>query len=169
MDGVGRPPYISVTMAKFENYSYRKDPDVPAFDDSRPLIIFDGHCVLCSTGVQWMLARDTNGTSQFAAIQDAIPQAIYRHYNLDAETFDTFMVLSEGRPYLRWSGALAAARTLPAPWRWLGYLGRIVPNLIGDRLYDWVQRNRIRWFGAREICFRPDEKTISRFLVEQKS
>ena len=35
-------------------YSYRADPAVPRFDDSEALIIFDGHCVLCSSGVQWM-------------------------------------------------------------------------------------------------------------------
>jgi predicted DCC family thiol-disulfide oxidoreductase YuxK len=32
-------------------YTYRSDPAVPLFHDSAPLIIFDGHCVLCSTGV----------------------------------------------------------------------------------------------------------------------
>jgi hypothetical protein len=32
-----------------EAYSYRADPQVPKFDDSRPLLIFDGHCVLART------------------------------------------------------------------------------------------------------------------------
>ncbi len=147
-------------------YSYRADPTVPRFDDSAPLIIFDGHCVLCSSGVQWMLERDPKGTSRFAAVQSAIPQAIYRHYGLDAETFDTFMVLWNGVPYTRWAGTLAAARTMSAPWRWLGQVGRIVPGFIGDRLYDWVQRNRIGWFGAREQCFMPSAEERARFLDE---
>ena len=99
-----------------EAYSYRADPQVPKFDDSRPLLIFDGHCVLCSDGVNWMLDRDPEGTSRFAAIQEPIPRALYRHYDLDADRFDTFMVLADGRPYLRWAGALAAARTMAAPW-----------------------------------------------------
>lgn len=145
-------------------YTYRSDPAVPPFHDSAPLIIFDGHCVLCSTGVQWMLRRDPGGTTRFAAIQDPIPQALYRHYGLDAERFDTFMVLAEGMPYTRWAGTLAAARTMPAPWRWLGVAGRIVPDAIGNRIYDWVQRNRIGWFGAREVCLRPDARHAHRFL-----
>ncbi len=78
--------------------------------------------------------------------------------------FDTFMVLWDGVPNTRWAGALAAARTMPAPWRWLGQIGRIVPNVIGDRIYDWVQRNRIRWFGSRDACFRPDARQANRFL-----
>ncbi len=145
-------------------YSYRNDALVPAFDDTRPLIVFDGLCVLCSTGVQWMLTRDPDGTSQFAAIQEPIPQALYRHYGLDAQRFDTFMVLTAGVPHLKWAGALAAARTLPAPWHWLGAIGRMVPNFVGDPLYDWVQRNRLRWFGSRETCLKPQAAQRMRFL-----
>jgi predicted DCC family thiol-disulfide oxidoreductase YuxK len=149
-------------------YSYRNDASVPAFDDTRPLLIFDGLCVLCSSGVHWMLARDPAGTSQFAAIQDPIPQALYRHYDLDARLFDTFMVLEAGVPHLKWAGALAAARTLPAPWCWLGAIGRVVPHAIGDPLYDWVQRNRITWFGRRETCLRPSAAQHSRFLASAR-
>jgi predicted DCC family thiol-disulfide oxidoreductase YuxK len=145
-------------------YSYRDDPDVPDFDDSAPLIIFDGFCVLCSRGVQWVLARDPGGASRFAAIQEPIPRALYRHYNLDADRFDTFMVIADGAAHLRWAGVLAAARTLPAPWRQLGALGRLVPNFIGDRIYDWVQRNRLRWFGGRDVCFAPTDAERRRFL-----
>ncbi len=147
-------------------YSYRSDPAVPPFDDAAPLIIFDGECVMCSSGVQWMLARDPNGATRFAAIQEAIPRAIYAHYHLDAERFDTFMVLMNGRPHVRWAGLLAAARALPAPWRWLGQAGRIVPPFIGDRFYDFVQRNRIGWFGRRDVCFAPPQTAQRRFLTE---
>jgi predicted DCC family thiol-disulfide oxidoreductase YuxK len=146
------------------SYSYRNDPAVPEFDDSQPLVIFDGMCVLCSTGVHWMLARDPGGQSRFAAIQDPVPEAIYRHYGLDPVTFDTFMVLADGLPSTKWRGALAAARTLPAPWRWLGTVGLVVPDVIGDLLYDWVQRNRLKWFGSRDVCLKPDASNRHRFL-----
>lgn len=145
-------------------YSYRDDPEVPVFDDSAPLVIFDGYCVLCSSGVQWMLRRDPDGVSRFAAIQDAIPAALYRHYKLDPKRFDTFMVLVNGIPYTRWRGALAAARAMPGIWRWLGRIGQLVPSFIGDPVYDWVQRNRLRWFGSRETCFVPDVVQRARFL-----
>jgi predicted DCC family thiol-disulfide oxidoreductase YuxK len=145
-------------------YSYRTDPDVPKFDDTHALIIFDGLCVLCSTGVQWMLKRDPQGASRFAAIQQPVPQAIYRHFGLDARVFDTFMVLADGVPYTKWAGVLAAARALPAPWRWLGTAGRIVPDFLGDPVYDWVQRNRLRWFGSRAVCLMPEAAQKARFL-----
>ena len=145
-------------------YSYRDDPAVPAFDDTRPLIIFDGLCVLCSNGVQWMLARDPNGSSQFAAIQDPVPSALYAHYGLDAERFETFMVLADGVAHTRWTGVLAAGRTLPQPWHMLACIGRIIPDLIGDKFYDWIQRNRLAWLGSRLTCRVPDASQRARFF-----
>lgn len=146
-------------------YSYRSDAGIPRFDDSRPLIIFDGSCVLCSRGVAWMAARDAGGASQFAAIQNDLPRALYRHYGLDADAFDTFMVLVGGQPYTKWRGVLAAAKTMPQPYRVLGYLGAVVPRVAGDAFYDWIQRNRFSWFGARETCFKPGPAENGRFLM----
>jgi predicted DCC family thiol-disulfide oxidoreductase YuxK len=146
-------------------HSYRADPAVPVFDDRAPLIIFDGHCVLCSAGVQWMMARDPAGRQRFAAIQSPLPRALYRHYGLDAETFDTFLVLKDGVPYTKWRGVLVAGRTMKAPWSWLAVAGGAIPSFIGDRIYDLVQQNRINWFGARETCLAPLPANRARFLT----
>ena len=145
-------------------YSYRNDPSVPAFDDTRPIVIFDGLCVLCSAGVQWMLDRDPNGESRFAVAQDPVPRALYRHYGLDTETFVTFMVLKDGLPYTRWAGILAAAQIMPQPWRALGVAGHIVPEFVGDRIYDWIARNRYRMFPHPERCMIPP-RWQKRFLA----
>ena len=158
----------SATMEQ-ARYSYRDDPSVPAFDDAAPLIIFDGLCLLCSTGVQWMLARDPKGISRFAAIQDPVPQALYQHYGLDAQRFDTFMVLSGGAAYTRWAGVVAAGETMPWPWRGLAAAGHVVPRFIGDAIYNAVQRNRLGWFGSRAECFIPAPAQRHRFLNDAAS
>ncbi len=151
-------------MKDRQPHSYRDDPSVPAFDDGEPLVIFDGMCVLCSSGVQWMLARDPEGETRFCAIQNPLAQALYAHYGLNAARFDTFMVLVDGEAHIKWKGLLAAAETLPSPWRWLGRAGRIIPSLLGDPIYDWVQKNRLRWFGARASCLAPSGALERRFL-----
>ena len=46
-------------------YSYRDNPAVPAFDDSRPVFIFDHVCVLCSGGVSFIMKHDRAGTIAF--------------------------------------------------------------------------------------------------------
>jgi predicted DCC family thiol-disulfide oxidoreductase YuxK len=56
---------------------------------------------------------------------------------------------------------------MPAPWRWLGHIGRIIPDVIGNPVYDLVQRNRFDWFGKRATCFMPSAAERQRFLLGQ--
>ena len=144
-------------------YSYRADPNVPPFDDARPLIIFDGMCVLCAGGVQWMLARDPDGPSRFAAIQEPIPQALYRHFGLDTAEFETNLVLIDGRAYAKLDTVAAAAERLGGGWRLLGVL-RAIPRPIADWLYDRIAHNRYRLFGRTEHCMMPPPEWRERFI-----
>ena len=66
-----------------------------------------------------------------------------------------------------WQGGAyswTAQSVMPAPWRWLGNAGRIVPGFLGNPVYDLVQRNRFRWFGKRDACLMPDERTKRRLI-----
>jgi len=53
--------------------SYRTDPAAPSFPDDRPIIVFDGHCVLCSRFARLVLRRDRAGRFRLlpAPIRDA--------------------------------------------------------------------------------------------------
>lgn len=145
-------------------YSYRTDTTVPDFDDSRPLLIFDGMCVLCSGGVQFMMRHDRSGTCSFATIQHPVPQALYQHYGLDATRFTTFMVLADGIPHTKWRGLLAAAKLMGGVWKFLGFVGGLLPSALGNLIYDVVQNNRLQWFGARTSCYMPSQAERERYL-----
>lgn len=147
-----------------EPYSYRTDPAVSDFDDSAPLFIFDCLCVLCSSGVVWMIRRDPYGNQQFASVRTPLARALYRHYGLDPDEFDTFLFLKDGVAYTKWRGWLEAAKTMPAPWRWLGFAGGVMPRRLGDVIYDIIQRNRFDWFGTRNVCLSPTAEMANRFL-----
>ncbi|HXG80074.1 MAG TPA: hypothetical protein VNJ31_12155, partial [Methyloceanibacter sp.] len=54
-------------LSGFAPHSYRADPTVPAFPDTRKLIVFDGVCVLCSGFARFVasrLDRDGAGVTQ---------------------------------------------------------------------------------------------------------
>jgi hypothetical protein len=44
------------------------------------------------------------------------------------------------------------AEGLGAPWSWFAVL-RVLPLAWRDRLYELVARNRLNWFGRREVCY----------------
>ena len=73
------------------------------------------------------------------------------------------MLIEEGRAYVRSEAAWRIAARLQAPWSWLKVL-RFVPGR--DALYRLVARNRYRWFGKKEFCWRPTAELTSRFLDE---
>ncbi|HEY6816791.1 MAG TPA: DCC1-like thiol-disulfide oxidoreductase family protein [Croceibacterium sp.] len=132
-----------------QSYSYRSDPAVPPFDDSRPLFIFDGICVLCSGGVGWIMRHDPHARIAFTDAQGPVGQAIYRHYGLDFD--DTYLFLAEGQPHTLIEGYFEVARVLGGVWRLAGVF-RLIPRPLRDAFYRLVARNRYRWFGTAGHC-----------------
>lgn len=132
-------------------YSYKSDPVVPPFADDRPVIVIDGTCALCTRGIGWLLKFDKNLLFRVAPIQTRIGEALYRHYGFDPATYDTFMVISNGRAFVRTDGYIETCRLLGGPWT-IFTLAKIIPKSWRDAVYYWLDRNRIKWFGRTEYC-----------------
>jgi predicted DCC family thiol-disulfide oxidoreductase YuxK len=143
--------------------SYRDDPDVPAFPDDKPLIVFDGVCVLCSASARFVLSHDEAGRFRLTAAQSPLGQALYRHLGLSPTDYDTFLLVEDGHVWFKSDAALRVAGRLGLPWSLAGLLG-IVPRAARDAAYDLVARNRYRVFGRRETCFLPTADHAERFL-----
>lgn len=141
--------------------SYRDDASVPPFDDTRPIVVFDGVCVLCSRSIRFILRHDRGQVFRFLTAQSALGQALYRHYGLPAENFDTVLVIDGGRLHTRLDAAAAVLRRLPMPWSLLSFV-RGLPDL----LYDLVAKRRYRWFGRNDTCLMPSPELRSRFLAD---
>jgi len=151
-------------MERRKPYSYRSDPRVPGFPDDRPLVIFDGVCVFCSRGAQFLIRVDRKGAFRLAAAQSELGQALYRHYGLDGQDYETNLLIEDGLPWLKSDGAIRVSRRLGLPWSALALLA-VLPKSWRDRLYDVLARNRYRWFGRRETCFVPDAAERGRFIA----
>jgi predicted DCC family thiol-disulfide oxidoreductase YuxK len=147
-----------------EAFSYRADPAVPAFPDDRPILIFDGKCVLCSTFVQFILRQDRHHRFRLMAAQSPLGTALYRHYRLDPADSETNILIEDGRAWLKSEGSIRVFERLGFPWSIMS-IARVLPRPVRDWLYEIVARNRLSWFGAREACFLPDAADADRFLA----
>lgn len=132
-------------------YSYKHDTTVPAFDDTTPIIVIDGTCVLCTRGIGLLLRFDRRRIFRIAPIQTATGRALYIHYGFDPETYDTFMVISGGRAFVRTDGYIEACRLLGGVWK-IFTLAKFIPRKWRDAVYYWLDRNRLKWFGRTEYC-----------------
>ncbi len=132
-------------------YSYKSDPAVPPFDDSHPVIVMDGTCVLCTRGIGWLLRFDTSRKFRVAPIQTATGRALYIHYGFNPETYDTFMVIANGQAHVRTDGYIECCRLLGGPWK-IFMIAKLIPRSLRDIVYYWLDRNRLKWFGRTEYC-----------------
>lgn len=133
-----------------EPYSYRADPDVPDFDDSHPLFVFDNVCVLCSTGVAFLMHRERADHIRFTSAQDALGQALYRHYGMEMD--DSYLFIANGTASTMSDGYFDIAREMGGPWH-MALVFRLVPRAVREAAYGLIARNRYRWFGkARVAC-----------------
>ena len=144
-------------------FSYRDDPEVPDFPDADPVLIFDGECVMCSHSAAFVLKHERHKRCNFVAAQSALGGALYRHYDLDDDDFETFVLLHRGTAYFRSDAALRLLSLLGLPWS-LASVFRVVPRPVRDVSYNTGARNRYRLFGRRDTCYMPPPEDAGRFL-----
>lgn len=147
-----------------EAYSYRRDPAVPPFPDDRPIIIFDGYCALCSGWANFVLRHDDRGRYRLLRAQSPLGRALYVHYGLDPDDYETNILIDQGRAWFKSEGSIRMAEGLGWPWK-VAAMVRIIPRLIRDRMYEFIARNRLRIFGKRATCYVPDGRFEDRFLA----
>ena len=132
----------------------------------RPLILFDGVCNLCNSAVQRVIERDEGERFDFATLQS---DAAHRELQslLGAEEIealpDSIVLIDSDGVHTRSAAALRIARTLGFPFALIS-LSVVVPRPIRDAIYDWIARNRYRWFGRQDRCMTPAPDLTARFL-----
>jgi predicted DCC family thiol-disulfide oxidoreductase YuxK len=147
-----------------EPYSYRGDPAVPAFPDDHPIIVFDGYCALCSGWANFVLRHDRAAAYRLLSAQSRLGRALYVHYGLDPEDYETNILIADGVAWFKSEGSIRMAEGLGFPWALAGIF-RILPLPWRDALYKAVARNRLRLFGRRAACYVPDQRHTDRFLA----
>ncbi|MCK6549557.1 DCC1-like thiol-disulfide oxidoreductase family protein [Myxococcota bacterium] len=133
------------------------------------IILYDGVCGLCNQVVQFVLPRDRKNQFQFAQLQSELGQALLKKHGKPTDVLDTFyLVLDHDQPTEHLIGraraGLRVAVALGGPWILLG-LFLALPDFILDPAYDFVAKNRYRWFGRTEACMLPKPEWRHKFLA----
>lgn len=127
------------------------------------IIFFDGVCNLCSGAVQFIIARDPHARFRFSSLQsDFAATALAKAGMVPGQLF-SILLLKDGQIFQKGDAALEIARHLGGAWPLL-YGFRVVPRVIRDGVYDWIARNRYRWFGKKEACWLPTPALRARFI-----
>ncbi len=144
-------------------YSYRQDPDIPAFADAGPVTVMDAYCAICARGARWIAHNDDANEFTIIALQSTLGNALMRHYAMDPDDPLSWLYLEEGRAYSSLDATVRVGQRLGGVWAGLVVL-RVLPRSIQDWLYGLVARNRIKWFGTADLCNMPDGEVQKRLL-----
>ena len=129
----------------------------------QPVVLFDGVCNLCNGAVQFVIKHDKKNRFRFASLQSHTGAHLLQQYHLPANELNSFILIDDGKAYTRSTAALKVAKKLTGIWPML-YTFMIIPRIFRDSIYDWVARNRYKWFGKKEECMIPTPELKARFL-----
>jgi predicted DCC family thiol-disulfide oxidoreductase YuxK len=129
----------------------------------QPVILFDGVCNFCNSSVNFVIKKDKKAVIQFAPLQSEKGRLFLRQFNLPPFEMKSFIFIEDGKMYMQSTAALRVCRYLKGLWP-LCYGFIIVPKFIRDGIYNWIAKNRYKWFGVREQCMIPSPDVRSRFI-----
>uniref|UniRef100_UPI0040498CE0 thiol-disulfide oxidoreductase DCC family protein n=1 Tax=Fulvivirga sp. TaxID=1931237 RepID=UPI0040498CE0 len=127
-----------------------------------PVILFDGVCNLCNSSINFVIDRDKHKKYKFASLQSQFGQQLAASIGKDID-MQSVLLVENGKVLDRSNAALEIARNLSGAWPVL-YVFKAVPSFLRNIVYDFISRNRYRWFGKQEFCRMPSAELKSLFL-----
>lgn len=129
----------------------------------KKIILFDGVCNLCNSSVQYIIERDHKDMYRFASLQSDIGQQIQHYLGIANRNIDSIVLYEPNKAYYYKSGAIIEiAKEMPY-FSWFTIF-RIVPASLRDFVYDYIAKNRYKWYGKQESCWIPTPELKAKFL-----
>jgi len=98
-----------------------------------------------------------------APLQGPTAQELLPSSGINHEQMKSLVYWDHGKVYTFSNAALQVAKEMKLPWS-MFYALKIFPRPIRDAVYQWIARNRYRWFGQKDSCRLPTEEEAARFL-----
>lgn len=130
----------------------------------KKLILFDGICNLCNSSVQYVIKHDKKNTFLITALQSETGQKIIKKFNIDTSKTDSILLYTEENGISSKStAALKIAYHLGFPNSLISIFF-IIPPFIRNWVYDYIAKNRYKWYGKKESCMIPTAELKSKFV-----
>tara|TARA_R110002050_G_scaffold44138_12_gene105329 strand:+ start:5236 stop:5640 length:405 start_codon:yes stop_codon:yes gene_type:complete len=133
-------------------------------ENYKKIILFDGVCNLCNTSVQFVIKKDKEDLFRFTALQSDTGKKLLTERNIDIANIDSIILIEPNVAYYTKSTAaleigknLKGLKTLSSILLWL-------PESIRDIVYDFVAKNRYKWYGKKDSCMIPTEELKNKFI-----
>ena len=132
--------------------------------ENKKIILFDGVCNLCNGAVLKTIKYDKKNQFVFTALDSDTGKKILNHLKIDTTKVDSIILYEPNLAYyIKSSAALKVMNDFDGFWK-LNNIFWIVPKPIRDMVYDFIAKNRYKWFGKKESCMIPTPELKAKFL-----
>ena len=138
--------------------------EIQDLPQDKKIILFDGVCNLCDSSVQYVIKHDKKDIFRFVALQSDLGQKILKHIGINPIHTDSIVLYEPGISYYyKSTAALQIARVLSGVFT-LARVFTFLPTGISDTIYDYIAKNRYKWYGKKEACMIPTSELKAKFL-----
>lgn len=138
--------------------------NIEGLPKDKKIILFDGVCNLCDKSVQLIIKNDKNDIFRFVALQSELGEKIINHIGIDRSKTDSIVLYEPGNAYYYKSqAAFKIAKDLSGFYNLLS-LFQYLPVSFTDYIYDYIAKNRYKWYGKKDQCMIPTKETLDKFL-----
>lgn len=131
---------------------------------NQSIVLFDGKCNLCSSVVQFLIRQDKYKRLRYAPMQSEKGEALLKNYGFPHQYLKSFVLIEgSGSVFKKSTAALKLFGKLPWYWRWTQMFW-VIPKFLRDPVYEFISRNRTKWFGRSDQCMLPAPGHQDRFL-----
>ncbi len=130
----------------------------------KKIILYDGVCNLCDTTIQFVIRHDKKDTFRFVALQSELGEKILKHIGVSRDKTDSTILYEPGKAYyIKSDVAFRILREIGGIHSLL-LVFSVFPKSLLDKIYDYVARNRYKWYGQKESCLVPTPELKAKFL-----
>ncbi|MFP4089489.1 MAG: thiol-disulfide oxidoreductase DCC family protein [Cyclobacteriaceae bacterium] len=115
------------------------------------VVLFDGVCNLCNSTVSILIRIDKSKKLRYASLQSLLGREVTGLTNEHPDDLKSIFFIQDGKKFVKSGAVLQIFKTLGGIYK-LMYFFRYVPRPIRDQIYDFVAKNRYRWFGKKNHC-----------------
>lgn len=131
---------------------------------NKKIILFDGVCNLCDSSIQFIIKHDKKDIFRFTALQSELGQEIIQYIGVDVSKIDSIILYEPGNAYYhKAEAALKIAKELGGIYTAISWFS-VLPNFLTNSVYDYIAKNRYKWYGKKDACMIPTPELKAKFL-----
>ena len=131
---------------------------------NKKVILFDGVCNFCNDSVLKVIKYDVKNQFVFTSLQSDIGKEITQYLGIDTSKVDSIILYEPNVAYdIKSTAALKIINAFGGVWK-LTQFFLIFPESFRNLVYDYIAKNRYKWFGKKDACMVPSKEIQEKFL-----